>query len=382
MRIAKKMLAVMLMAVMFLGLFTGIRAEAAETGTPKISLKYVNSKTGVKIIIGKTAGADAYSIYLTGYGSSYADYLNDDIKFKERKVALIEKNGKAKRTYTINGLPKGTYTIKVAALQKVIEDDHEYYGVISYSEEKTIKIKAPKAVKTEEKTYDFSKAKVGDTITFGSYEQDGIMTNGKEDIEWIVLSKNKSQMLVVSKYALELLSYNTEYTDVTWENCTLRRWLNNSFYKTAFTKAERSLIKKTKLRNADNPQYETKGGNDTKDKVFLLSLDDIINTGYGFSSELSEEDIIRRCTPTEYALAALGYTTEYFIEDNSLADDYLTAEGGYTCWWWLRSPGYNEKTAANVDYDGSIFYEHKWNQSRKYYHCGGVRPALVINLQS
>ena len=98
MRIAKKLLAAMLTAVMVLGLFTGVRVKAAETGTPKISLKYVNSKTGVKITISKTSGADAYRVYLKGYGDSYADYWTDYAKNDWwREVALIEKNGKAKK---------------------------------------------------------------------------------------------------------------------------------------------------------------------------------------------------------------------------------------------------------------------------------------------
>ena len=371
MRFTKKFLAVMLTAVMVLGLFTGVRVKAeetAETGIPKISLKYVNNKTGVKITIGKTEGADAYGIKIKGYGASYANYWADYPKDYWRQVGLLEKNGSEKRTYTIKGLPKGTYKIKIATLQKVVfEDGYVEYHDIKYSAEKTVKIKAATAVKTKEKTYDFSKVKVGDIITFGSYEQDGIMTNGKEDIEWIVLEKTTSQILVVSKYALDCLSYHFDRSDITWENCTLRKWLNSSFYKTAFTKAERSLIKKTKLENADNPYYGTEGGNDTKDNIFLLSIDDIVNTKYGFNSDRYEYDIARRCAPTAYAVAQ----GVWFISRKN----YQTAEGGYTCDWWLRSPGYDGDSAAYVDESGRA--DHNDNDE-----CFAVRPALVIHLQS
>ena len=70
MRTVKKLLVVTITAVIVLGLFKNVRLEAAEIGTPKISLKYVNSKTGVEIIIGKTMGADAYRVYLKGCGDS------------------------------------------------------------------------------------------------------------------------------------------------------------------------------------------------------------------------------------------------------------------------------------------------------------------------
>lgn len=378
MRYARKLLAIMLMAVLVTGLFSGIMAEAAETDIPKISLKHVNSKTGVKITVGKTEGAEAYVIYLKGYGSSYADYWTEVDKTDWwREVAVIGKN---KRTYTIKGLPKGTYSIKVAALQKdppvgTYFYDGAWYDEI-YSAEKTIKIKASKTVEKEEKTYNFSKVKVGDTITFGSYEQDGIMTNGKEDIEWIVFSKNKSQMLVVSKYALDSVPYHIDgkNLDLTWEGCTLRKWLNTNFYKTAFTQAERSLIKKTNLENPDNPEYGSEGGNYTKDKVFLLSLDDMINTKYGFSSEFDDYDIARRCAATAYAKIQ-GVGTRSYI---------TTADGEESCTWWLRSPGCNNEMSAfvhatNVGDDGRIF---PYGDCVDVCSQVGVRPALYISLKS
>lgn len=381
MKHARKLLAIMLTAMLIMELFSEVRTEAAETEIPKISLKHVNSKTGVKISIGKTEGAEAYVIYLKGYGNSYADYWTDrDKNDWWREMAVIGKNGTAKRTYTIKGLPKGTYSIKVSALQKDPPVGTYFYDGAWYDEvfsaEKTIKIKAPQTVEKEEKTYNFSKVKVGDTITFGSYEQDGIMTNGKEDIEWIVFSKNKSEMLVVSKYALDSVPYHIDgkKLDLTWQDCTLRKWLNNNFYKTAFTQAERSLIKKINLENPDNPEYGTEGGNYTKDKVFLLSLNDMINTKYGFSSDFNDYDIARRCAATAYAKVQGVYPLPY----------NKTADGEDSCTWWLRSPGRDTERsssayAADVCPDGNIF------------PCGdcvdvcsqvGVRPVLYISLKS
>ncbi len=375
MRFVKKFVTLMLMIVLVLNMFGNIQAEAEETGIPTISFKYVNNKTGVKVTVGKTEGAVAYKIYLKGYGDKYLEYWSESAKiYCWRQVGYIPKDGSAKRTYTINGLPKGTYTIKVATIAETEGYNGTYKFEDTYSLEKTFKIKAAKPVNSEENSYDFSKTKVGDIISFGSYEQDGIMTNGKEEIEWIVLSKTKSQMFVVSKYILDCLQYNPdsdEKADNTWEKSSLRKWLNNSFYKTAFSKSERSMIKKTKLKNADNATYGTKGGKDTKDYIFLLSLDDVINSKYRYSNKLDDTDINRRIKATPYAVIQ-GAPNCY----------YEPYEGIEACCWWTRSPGLNSQFATYVHFDGYVMIDG--------YHVAytgvtadfiGVRPALVINLK-
>lgn len=81
---------------------------------------------------------------------------------------------------------------------------------------------------------------VGDTYRFGSYEQDNNKSNGQEDIEWLVLAKEGTKILVISKEALDCKPYS--YTNVTWETCTLRKWLNNDFINAAFSADERTMI--------------------------------------------------------------------------------------------------------------------------------------------
>ncbi len=217
----------------------------------------------------------------------------------------------------------------------------------------------------------FSKAKQGDIITFGSYEQDNNLDNGKEPIEWIVLSNNDSVLFVVSKYALDSKPYNKESIDVTWETCTLRKWLNEDFYKTAFSKTEQSVIKLITLENMNNPEYGTEGGNDTKDKVFLLSIADMINTEYGFidkNYDLNVDNMTnRRCAPTAYAVA----------QGTRTGTRYKTAEGDAACYWWLRSPGYYIRSAAFLYSNG---YVHASGDS-VYLDYIGVRPAIVISLE-
>ena len=120
--------------------------------------------------------------------------------------------------------------------------------------------------------------KAGDTIKFGFYEQDNDLDDGKEDIEWLVLKKHRNKVLVISKYGLDLQPYNDEDEYVTWENCTLRKWLNNEFLENAFDNDLRKQIAKTSVNNkfeySRGMLRYVENGKNTMDKVFLLSSDE------------------------------------------------------------------------------------------------------------
>ena len=199
--------------------------------------------------------------------------------------------------------------------------------------------------------YNKSEYKVGKTIEFGNYPQDKDGT--EKPIEWIVMKKEGNQVLLLSKYVLDAKSYNEGWGDVTWETSDIRQWLNNEFYTTAFNKAEKAKIQTSLIKNEDNSEYGTSGGNDTEDKVFLLSEKEADTL---FSDE--EERIAKA---TEYA------------EKSGV---YVNKEKA--AWWWLRSPGYSSRDAAGV---GS----HGWVDRSGYNvssYFDGVRPALHLNLQS
>ena len=108
-----------------------------------------------------------------------------------------------------------------------------------------------------------------DTIKLG---KDG---DGK-DIEWISLEKENGKIFLLSKYAIDCKSYNeTQKDDITWEKCSLREYLNKTFYDNAFSSSEKELILTTDVVNNDIEKYGTKSGNDTKDKIYLLSVDEV-----------------------------------------------------------------------------------------------------------
>ncbi|MCF0145794.1 MAG: hypothetical protein HUJ73_04320 [Eubacterium sp.] len=225
-------------------------------------------------------------------------------------------------------------------------------------------------------------SEVGNTVLFGSYEQDGDTENGKEDIEWIVMDVQDDKALLVSKYALDVQPYNAEDEAVTWETCTLRTWLNDDFLNEAFSKEEQAFIPETLVENPDNEASRTKGGKDTRDKIFLLSLDEV--------QKYFPSDSDRITCPTEYAFYEGCYSfnvqtqLRYIIEE--IAERYEYGEGEYFpeynvdagCWWWLRSPGSDPNMAAYVYVGG---YIHDLGRCVSD-DDGGVRPALWVNLNS
>ena len=213
------------------------------------------------------------------------------------------------------------------------------------------------SIKPEYQKILLARAEVGSYVFFGSYEQDNDTTNGKEDIEWLVLAKEDNKILVISKYALDCQPYNTSSTSVTWETCSLRKWLNGTFINNAFSSGEQSKIQTTTVTAGKNPSYSTSPGKNTTDKVFLLS---IIEANKYFKS-----DEARKCAPTDYAFAQGAWTS-----------DKNKTGGRATCWWWLRSPGDYSDFAAYVNSDGSV---NNLGSSVKLSNYA-VRPALWINL--
>lgn len=203
--------------------------------------------------------------------------------------------------------------------------------------------------------YKMEKLKVveaGDYVFFGAYEQDNNTSNGKEKIEWLVLEVKEGKALVISKDALDCKQYNTSDTDITWETCTLREWLNNDFINAAFSEEEGAVIPTVTVSADNNPDYGTNPGNATQDRVFLLSITE--------ANKYFSSDSERQCEPTDYAVANGAYS----INGN--------------CCWWLRSPGDIQDSAACVSYFGVVYEFGDFVYNGIY----AVRPALWIDLNS
>lgn len=218
------------------------------------------------------------------------------------------------------------------------------------------------------------KYSVGDVFKFGHYEQDNNTSNGKEAIEWIVLDvKSDGSLFVVSKYALERQSYNASYVDITWEKSAIRSFLNGSFYSAAFSSAEQAKILTTTVVNSKNPYTGTSGGNNTKDKIFLLSYAEVRK--YFDKPTISQDKYTinpsLKCKPTRYAAAHNALTYDFSTKDY-YAKDLKQFTG--CCWWWLRSPGPTAKRAAYVNNLG----EYSYASFYIYNTDCAVRPAMVV----
>lgn len=198
-----------------------------------------------------------------------------------------------------------------------------------------------------------AKAKPGDTVFLGTYEQDNNTSNGKEDIAWLVLEVKGGKALVVSKYALDCKQYNTSNTDVTWETCTLRKWLNNDFINAAFSSYEKAMIPTVTVSADKNPDYSANPGNATQDQVFLLSITE--------ANKYFNSTGARQCEPTDYAVANGSWESD----------------SGNFCWWWLRSPGVTQDSATYVYSGGDVI------ESGNAVDIGtsAVRPAMWISIK-
>ena len=219
-----------------------------------------------------------------------------------------------------------------------------------------------------------------DNIYFGNYFQSNGAT--KEPVKWRVLSNSDGKLFLLSDQNLDVFQYHTDWESVTWEKSTMRSWLNgygasentggdsgtdytsDNFIGAAFSEKEQKAIAETTVVNDDNPEYNTDGGNDTTDQIFLLSIEEALNTNYGFNSSYST---------TDAASGRVALNTAYAKEQGAYT--YSSTGAGD---WWLRSPGYGDIDAALVDGDGCLY--------RLGFSVGNndvcVRPAFNLNLNS
>ncbi len=200
-------------------------------------------------------------------------------------------------------------------------------------------------------------AKAGEYITIGEMEQDGRYEE-IEPIEWLILEVDGDRALVISRYGLANLPFNTNSAGQTWENCSLRDWLNGKFFDTVFSTREKQAILYAEVDEseeqccADYPPARL--GGSTRDRVFVLS--------YAEMERLLPDPLARLCAPTVTTLA-----------DGSNKSDGISVDGRRTCWYWLRSPAFKNNVCC-VNWDGTIvtsYISHTF---------GVVRPCMWVSL--
>ena len=200
----------------------------------------------------------------------------------------------------------------------------------------------------------YANKQVGDRFEFGRYPQG---PNGEiKPIVWRVLHRDSKSLLVISERALDAKPYNKKKCDITWADCTLRRWLNNEFVKKAFTEQELSLIQTSKINNNVGPS--------TQDRVFLLSSDEARSLFSG------DGDCI--CKPTDYAVKSGAWVVHPRPKYDGAERNTWKYVGN--TYWWLRSRGVDSVSAEYIFADGSCVYSYGYVNKVDV----SVRPALRL----
>jgi dipeptidyl aminopeptidase/acylaminoacyl peptidase len=198
---------------------------------------------------------------------------------------------------------------------------------------------------------------VEDKIHFGGYD-------------WRVLAVQGSTTLMVTDKIIEQLSYHNNYVPITWADCSLREYLNTEFYD-RFSNAEKARIIPVINKNPDNPWFNTLGGCDTEDKVFILSLEEIACKYFGDSSAL---------------LYNPRKNQRYWYERKDANNSKRIAkdEAKNFWWYWIRTPGRFGVKAVYVFPDGNIGIHGnniKIGNVAEGFCAGGVRPARWVSME-
>lgn len=205
---------------------------------------------------------------------------------------------------------------------------------------------------------------VGDYVEFGKYS-------------WEVLEIKGGDALVLSERILEHRQYHSEYTAVTWETSDIRAYLNSDFLDNNFSEDEIKQLKSVKVENSDNPwdfskqggNYKTPGGEDTEDRVFLLSLEEVVKyMGSDKYGMLAQEELGKSENKLYDGMSDVRVAYNLYGKIGTLVSDRSSEN------WLLRSPGCYTNNAAFVNYSGDIRIDgHNVDDGRF-----GIRPAMWI----
>jgi hypothetical protein len=207
----------------------------------------------------------------------------------------------------------------------------------------------------------------GDVIQLGTVSFQSFWGNDfSQDVEWTVLDVSGGKALVVSRDIVELRPYNEPAPDITWAVSDVRKWLNSDFFE-GLTADTRERIALTELVNDGNPEYDVDGGEDTEDKIFLLSYDEV-------SRYMADSAAMKSQTIVDTAI--LDAVSEEIGRDQGYVQEL---EADYGSWyWWTRTPGSDASRAATYEILGNGYLSaHGAAMSYTYY---GVRPAFWLDV--
>ena len=199
--------------------------------------------------------------------------------------------------------------------------------------------------------------------------------------------------LIITEKIIDKRPYNNETIEITWETCDLRKYLNGEFYN-SFSAADRARICDAENENPANPWYGTSGGNSTTDKIFLLSVDEVLKY-FGDSGQIKT----RFMYPSPWGDWCKDeflpwIDDEYNVNRRAVDDDDVCAN------YWLRSPGCRKNCvtnimgfcgdgydqgginiAGNLNMDGDGHFLLDGSGGGAWRSPGGVRPALWVKTE-
>ena len=193
------------------------------------------------------------------------------------------------------------------------------------------------------------KDSVGSLIPFGAFY-------------FRILKIQNGNMLVITDSVLDTkMEFCRNLIKSDWAHSDIRSFLNQDMYN-EFSGKEKSSILKTKVQTAPNLWYGTKGGSDTEDYLFLLSLEEVL-THLGGTAALQSPKPKRN----------------FWLDDAYNKNRRAYDEDGNPSWWWLRSPGISNLSAAVVHQDGRVCLAG-YCLDETIYGGGGVRPAMWVSV--
>ena len=341
--------------------------------TSRDTLIYIAKTHGNEVLLGKILRN-----YFSDYGSQVSTNIKDLVKsvFDKGATEILRNNLNAKQEDKVAASKQAIRKLTDAFIEKQAAENviREFIEALGWKLDGALFSSAPtesssQPVHIKQNTIRTSQNKgatrfakpvaPGDTYSFG-------------DINWRVLDVQGNGALLLTEDIAEKRSYHSAWTDTTWADCELREYLNGigafkgKGFIDKFDPQDRSRILTVNNINPGNQWFETDGGSNTTDQVFLLSIDETVKN-FGDSGQLKNKNP----------------ESEYYIEDqynNARIAKYKEYRDklGEAWWWWLRSPGIDRDFASIVDNDGALRVRGDGVRSGG----GGVRPALWLNLKS
>ncbi|MDR1135429.1 MAG: DUF6273 domain-containing protein [Clostridiales Family XIII bacterium] len=196
----------------------------------------------------------------------------------------------------------------------------------------------------------------GAVIPFGKY------------YKWRVLFvKGKTALLLADEITDVGIPYNLNFGDVSWERSWIREWLNSEFLK-RFSQAEQKRILTHRTQAETNPWYRTDAGAQTWDKVYLLSITELI-------SNLGDNEQLRLRPKNSWMDVTSADSSSRAIDDR-YNDARCARHKGEKTWWWLRSPGESKSKAAYVNANGVVFLSGELVGDDGGTSSVGIRPGV------